>query len=92
MDENPYSINDGSLAISAAASPGATYLIDNPSGNHGKAAGLSFADGHSTVHKWQDARTYANTGNAGQGSTQSTTQSPDNVDCFYLATITSAAR
>jgi len=30
MDENPYSINDGSLAVSAAASPGHTYIIDWP--------------------------------------------------------------
>jgi len=34
MDENPYSINDGSLAIAAAASPGATYLVDCPAGTH----------------------------------------------------------
>src|SRR6202012_2244252 len=58
MDENPYSINDGSLAISAAASPGKTYLIDYPAGNHANAAGIAFADGHSITHKWQDRRTY----------------------------------
>src|SRR5450756_1255702 len=55
MDENPYSINDASMAISAVATPGNTYLIDNPSGNHGNSAGMSFADGHSIIHKWQDS-------------------------------------
>jgi len=93
MDENPYSINDGSLAISAAAAPGATYLVDWPSGNHNQAAGISFVDGHSIIHKWKDKRTYSPKpdglsgdpgGGAGAGD-----QNPDNQDCFYLAPITS---
>jgi prepilin-type N-terminal cleavage/methylation domain-containing protein/prepilin-type processing-associated H-X9-DG protein len=92
MDENPYSINDASMAISAVATPGSTYLIDNPSGNHGNSAGMSFADGHSIIHKWQDSRTFANTGVAGGGGTGSAHQSPDNPDCFYLAPMTSALR
>jgi prepilin-type N-terminal cleavage/methylation domain-containing protein/prepilin-type processing-associated H-X9-DG protein len=94
MDENPYSINDGSMAISAVATAGNTYLIDFPSGNHGNAAGMAFADGHSLVHKWQDSRTYTPQGiiQPGMGSTGSTRQSPDNADCFYLAPITSALR
>jgi prepilin-type N-terminal cleavage/methylation domain-containing protein len=94
MDENPYSINDGSLAISAAASPGATYLIDFPAGNHALSAGISFADGHSIIHKWTDSRTYTPQGiiQPGMGSTSSTRQSPDDQDCFYLASSTSAPR
>lgn len=93
MDENPYSINDGSLAISAAASPGSTYIIDFPAGNHNESAGIAFADGHSIVHKWTDRRTYTPQGilQPGMGSTKSTAQSPDDPDCFYLASITSAA-
>lgn len=94
MDENPYSINDGSLAVSAYAVPGNTYLIDWPSGNHGEAAGIAFADGHALIHKWQDPRTYTpqNMIAPGQGSTKSTVQTPDDKDCFYLAPITSALR
>ena len=94
MDENPYSINDGSLAISAAASTGATYLIDYPAGNHHQSAGIAFADGHAIVHKWLDQRTYTPQGilQPGMGSTQTSHQSPDNQDCFYLASITSAPR
>jgi prepilin-type processing-associated H-X9-DG protein len=94
MDENPYTINDGSLAIPAAATPGNTFIIDFPSGNHGNAAGISFADGHVIVHKWLDSRTYTPQGTIqpGMGSTSSTIQTPDDPDCFYLAPITSAPR
>jgi prepilin-type N-terminal cleavage/methylation domain-containing protein/prepilin-type processing-associated H-X9-DG protein len=92
IDENPYSINDGSMAIPAAAQAGATYLVDYPSGNHGKAAGIAFADGHSIVHKWQDNRTFTPDGVIlpGRGSTKATVQTPDDPDCGYLASITSA--
>jgi hypothetical protein len=94
MDENPYSINDGSLAVSAAAAPGATYLIDWPAGNHDRAAGMSFADGHSIIHQWKDPRTYTPQGLVapGRGGQGSTVQSPDDQDCFFLAPLTSAAK
>jgi prepilin-type N-terminal cleavage/methylation domain-containing protein/prepilin-type processing-associated H-X9-DG protein len=93
MDENPLTINDSSMATSAVGTPGGTYLIDFPAGNHNGATGISFADGHVVIHKWQDKRTYDATviphGSGGQGQF---TQSPDNPDCFYLAPITSALR
>jgi prepilin-type N-terminal cleavage/methylation domain-containing protein/prepilin-type processing-associated H-X9-DG protein len=94
MDENPYSINDGGMAISAVASPGNTHLIDFPSGNHGSSAGISFADGHSIVHHWKDARTYTPVGLVapGQGGNSTAAMNPDNNDCYYLASITSALR
>jgi prepilin-type N-terminal cleavage/methylation domain-containing protein/prepilin-type processing-associated H-X9-DG protein len=91
MDENPYSINDSIIGVSVVASPGKTYLPDNPSGNHGSSAGIAFADGHSIVHKWQDSRTYAPQSPPGQGGQGANLQSPtDNQDCFYLASIASA--
>ena len=95
MDENAYSINDGSMAISAYAAAGKTYLIDYPSGNHGQSAGIAFADGHALVHKWQDPRTYTPQGviQPGRGSSKAALQQPtDDQDCFYLASITSAPR
>jgi prepilin-type N-terminal cleavage/methylation domain-containing protein len=93
IDENPRTINDGSMAISAAASTGATYLIDYPTGLHGGAGALAFADGHAIVHKWKDPRTYTVTIN-GQGNIvqAATGQTPDDPDCFYLAPLTSASR
>ena len=55
MDENPSSINDGAFASSAVATPGNTYIIDYPSGLHGAAGVISFADGHVIIHKWLDS-------------------------------------
>ena len=93
MDENPFSINDGSVAFPAAAAPGSTYLIDFPAGNHNAAAAISFADGHVLIHKWLDSRTYSPMiRGPGSGSSGTSLQSPDDPDCFYLASITSARR
>jgi prepilin-type N-terminal cleavage/methylation domain-containing protein/prepilin-type processing-associated H-X9-DG protein len=89
MDENPVSINDGEFNVSAVATPGNTYIIDFPGGNHNGAAGISFADGHVIMHKWLDVRTY--TPQLGLGGNV-VRQSPDNQDCFFLAPITSATR
>jgi prepilin-type N-terminal cleavage/methylation domain-containing protein len=99
MDENPITINDGSLAISASVGPGATYLIDYPSGNHAHGAGIAFADGHAITHKWLDPRTFTPPITLhGQGANPSSPppvsplQSPDDNDCYYMASITSALR
>jgi prepilin-type processing-associated H-X9-DG protein len=50
MDENPDTINDGSMAVSMQQ-----ILVDYPAHYHGGGAGISYADGHSEVHKWLDA-------------------------------------
>jgi prepilin-type N-terminal cleavage/methylation domain-containing protein/prepilin-type processing-associated H-X9-DG protein len=94
MDENPLSINDGALDVSAAAFPGATYLIDYAANNHNGESSISFADGHAVLHRWLDSRTFTPMGviQPGQGSTASTHQTPDDADCFYLAPLTSAPR
>jgi len=94
IDENPFSIDDGLISIPAFATPGSTYLIDFPSGLHGAAGVISFADGHVIVYKWLDRRTYTPQGliSGGQGGAGSYLQTPDNPDCFYLASITSAPR
>jgi len=98
MDESPITINDGSLAISAVAIPGSTYLIDYPAGNHANAAGMAFADGHSIVHSWLDPRTYSPNASSqhGAGGTGAVNESSlpggDDKDCFYLAPLTSALR
>ena len=54
LDEREDSINDGWYATD----PDSLYqLVDYPASYHGNAGGLSFADGHSEIHKWIDART-----------------------------------
>ena len=54
LDEHQSGINDGYFATS----PDILYqIVDYPASYHGRACGFSFADGHSEIHKWLDART-----------------------------------
>ena len=50
IDENPISINDGSFICI----PGVNRWIDCPATYHNNAGGLSYADGHAQIKKWQD--------------------------------------
>ena len=54
LDEHPDSINDGYFQIDA--DPTAQWG-DLPASYHNGAAGFTFADGHSEIHKWQGAST-----------------------------------
>jgi prepilin-type N-terminal cleavage/methylation domain-containing protein/prepilin-type processing-associated H-X9-DG protein len=51
IDENPRSINDGSFICE----PDIQQWIDCPASYHNNAGGVSFADGHATIHKWTDS-------------------------------------
>lgn len=54
LDEVQGSINDGWYA----SDPDHQYqVVDFPASYHGNAAGYSFADGHSEIHRFRDART-----------------------------------
>jgi prepilin-type N-terminal cleavage/methylation domain-containing protein/prepilin-type processing-associated H-X9-DG protein len=54
LDEREDGINDGWFA----QNPDTLWnIIDYPASYHGSAAGFSFADGHSEIHKWKDGRT-----------------------------------
>ncbi len=62
FDMREDAINSGGLLVSMAGYPNApaqTEWVDYdlPASYHNKAGGLSFADGHSEVHRWQDPRT-----------------------------------
>jgi prepilin-type N-terminal cleavage/methylation domain-containing protein len=52
IDENPYSINDGSFICYPLQSP--TAWVDYPGSYHVNAGGLSFADGHAQIRTWRD--------------------------------------
>jgi prepilin-type processing-associated H-X9-DG protein len=54
LDEHPGSINDGNFAIQL---PNAGRLVDVPASHHDRAGTVSFADGHTELHAWQDNRT-----------------------------------
>ena len=55
-DEHPDSIDDGTLytdsGVSDSASSGTGEFTELPAANHTRAAGVSFVDGHSELHKW----------------------------------------
>ena len=60
LDEREDSINDGFFVVDMTgypASPASRVMVDFPASYHNNAAGFAFADGHSEIHKWQDART-----------------------------------
>jgi len=92
MDENPRTINDGLMAVSYPANLNAavTMLVDFPASSHGGAGGLSFADGHSEIHKWKDTRTY-DVGDATDGRVGNRA-SANNQDVIWLAERTTVHR
>jgi prepilin-type N-terminal cleavage/methylation domain-containing protein/prepilin-type processing-associated H-X9-DG protein len=51
LDEHPDGINDGYF-LNDPAGNGAGHWGDAPASYHNGAGGLSFADGHSEIHKW----------------------------------------
>jgi prepilin-type N-terminal cleavage/methylation domain-containing protein len=94
MDESPLGISSGSITISANASLSFTVLLEAPGGNHDSGGVISFADGHSIVHKWQDARTFTLQSMFGAGTSLGTPEplSPADVDLIFLGALTSAPR
>jgi prepilin-type N-terminal cleavage/methylation domain-containing protein/prepilin-type processing-associated H-X9-DG protein len=57
IDEHPDSINAGGFANKMVSNPAQARIIDYPASYHNRAAGITFADGHSEIRRWQDART-----------------------------------
>ncbi len=65
LDEREDSINDGWFWVSEAgylATPDPTLyrLVDWPGSYHTKSSSFAFADGHTEMHRWSDARTVPN--------------------------------
>jgi prepilin-type N-terminal cleavage/methylation domain-containing protein len=56
-DEHPDSINDGLLVIAPPGTTTLTWGNDLPGSYHDKANSLTFADGHSELHKWLEGTT-----------------------------------
>ncbi len=69
VDERCDSINDGELCTSMNGwdppNRSAWVIIDCPGSYHGGACGFAFADGHSEIHKWRNAKTLAAIGSGG---------------------------
>jgi len=58
VDESPWSINDGGLAVCAET----PKWIDYPASYHNRGAGFSFCDGHSELHHWIGGTVVINSG------------------------------
>ena len=77
LDERNDTINDGYFRVDLTENYGSISLSDFPASYHLMAGGLSFADGHSEIHRWVDGRTTpAVTGNG--------VASPNNPDYIWL--------
>jgi prepilin-type N-terminal cleavage/methylation domain-containing protein/prepilin-type processing-associated H-X9-DG protein len=84
MDEREDGINDGELVVSMNGypdKPNQWMLVDYPASYHNGAAGLSFADGHSEIRRWVDARTKPP---VKKGNLNLNVPSPNNQDMFWL--------
>ncbi|MEY3274972.1 MAG: PilD-dependent protein PddA [Verrucomicrobiota bacterium] len=89
LDEHPDSINAGGFANTMVERPASATIVDFPASYHNGAAGINFADGHSEIRKWVDARTkppakYNNT-------LQLNVPSPNNNDMVWLSERTTVA-
>lgn len=85
MDEREDSINDGEMVVGMDGYPDKPTqwkIVDFPASYHNLAAGLSFADGHSEVHKWKDSRTTPVLKRGQQLSLN--VSSPNNQDALWL--------
>jgi prepilin-type N-terminal cleavage/methylation domain-containing protein/prepilin-type processing-associated H-X9-DG protein len=84
IDEREDSINDGYFVVDMAGYPNAGNrfkIVDFPASYHGKAGGMSFADGHSEIRKWKDARTIPP---LSRGDRPLNVASPNNQDVLWM--------
>jgi prepilin-type N-terminal cleavage/methylation domain-containing protein/prepilin-type processing-associated H-X9-DG protein len=92
MDENPYTINDPLMAI--AMTP---VIVDWPANYHGGSAGISFADGHSALHKWMDDFSPpipkgVDPNNPNQFTVSTQPASPNSQDLAWIQPLTTALK
>jgi len=91
MDEREDSIDDAYFAVNMTGFPDAPRTIiwvNFPASYHGNSAGLVFADGHSEIKRWRDARTMPMM-TPGQWL-QLNVSSPNNEDLIWLQERTTA--
>lgn len=89
LDQREDSINLGNFAVDMTGYPDRPNLWqfnqDYPASYHHRAGGLSFADGHSEIRRWRDARTMPPVAKGVNALTlQGAVRSPGNQDIFWL--------
>ena len=85
LDMREDSIDVGNFAprmIGWPDHPEATGFDDFPGSYHHRAGGLSFADGHSEIHRWRDGRTMPPL--VKDGNVPDEVSSPNNPDIIWL--------
>ena len=83
LDERCDSINDGEWCSGMngwPSQPRSWVLVDFPGSYHAGACGISFADGHSEIHKWRDGRTTPPIG----GITALNVSMTNSVDAYWI--------
>jgi prepilin-type processing-associated H-X9-DG protein len=60
--------------------PAQAMMPDFPASYHNRAGGLSFADGHSEIRKWQDSRTIV----PDRATTLPSSSMPNNKDVLWF--------
>ncbi len=82
VDEDQYSLNDAGFAVGVRT----PEWIDFPGTYHNNACGFAFADGHSEIHKWKDARTRVVNKNVARKAV------PNSVDWQWIAERTTQTK
>jgi prepilin-type N-terminal cleavage/methylation domain-containing protein len=85
LDERADSINNGhfgQIMTGYPDKPNLWQIVNWPASYHNKAGGLSFADGHSEIRKWRDARTTVPIGKRDIGLVYR--PMPNNPDVFWM--------
>jgi prepilin-type processing-associated H-X9-DG protein len=86
-DQREDTIDMGNSYIDMTGWPNTPQLTqwdgDLPGSYHGRAGGLSFADGHSEIHRWKDARTTPPI-KKGLTSSLGINRQPNNRDIIWL--------
>ena len=77
LDERPSTINDGYFVMLLTTNFSSMWANDLPANYHALAGGLSFADGHAQLKKWQTSYFQASTSDAG-------IPIPNNIDYEWL--------
>jgi prepilin-type processing-associated H-X9-DG protein len=84
VDENPYSINDAGLAVTASE----PVIHDYPADFHNNSCGFAFADGHGEMHHWRSTLFHLTS-----GATQITAQPGSQyADWFWFASHATKSR
>lgn len=92
MDEHCDTINDPMMAVETQLTGAAAEWVDRPASYHGGACGISFADGHSEIHKWRDGRSIFPITRHAAGGSFAPKASPNNPDIAWLQERTSALK